>query len=163
MLKRLIPLALLPMLAACAQTPPDKPDYLTYVSQGQQLPLPPLESIDGQSLDLALSSKRKLVILFATWCHDSQRTIRDLMASELARDDDLQIVGIGREESPDALARFAKEFGTNFPLVADPDRSLYGRFANAGIPRLILVDEHNQVVKTLIGEKPGVLSEVRWQ
>ena len=49
--------------------------YETYVSAGQQLPLAQLTSINGEMINLQEQGKRKLVILFATWCSDSQRTI----------------------------------------------------------------------------------------
>ena len=138
------------------------PKYLTYVSPGQQLPLTELTSIDNQTVNLQEQGKRKLVILFATWCSDSQRTIKQLLASPIAQQQDLTIVGIGREETAENLEKFATEYQVNFSLVSDEEREIYSKFANAGIPRLILVDEDNNIVKTLIGEDPTTIEEVTW-
>jgi len=102
------------------------------------------------------------VILFATWCSDSQRTIKQLLASPLVQQEKLTIVGIGREETTESLQKFASEYNVNFPLISDEKREIYAKFANAGIPRLILVDENNKIVKTLIGEDPTTIEKVIW-
>lgn len=152
---------------ACSSTvtPPAyvAPTYETYVSAGQQLPLTKLTSINDQVVNLQEKGKRKLVILFATWCSDSQHTIKQVLASPIAQQKDLTIVGVGREESAESLEKFATEYQVNFPLVSDEKREIYRQFANAGIPRLILVDENNKIVKTLIGEDPNTIDKVTWQ
>lgn len=168
MKRTLLTLSLAAMLSACnatsetAQSVPQKPKYETYITAGEVFPLQSVVDINGKSVSLTEQNKRKLVILFATWCSDSQRTISQLMKSSLAQDKNLTIVGIGREENTDSLVKFEQDFATNFSLVADPDRKLYSQFANAGIPRLILLDEQNKVVKTLIGEAPDTIEKVTW-
>lgn len=138
------------------------PKYQTYVSLGQELPISDITSIDQQKINLHEKGKRKLVILFATWCSDSQYTIKQLLASPLVQQDKLTIVGIGREENSEILQKFATDYNVNFPLVSDEKREIYAKFANAGIPRLILVDEDNKIVKTLIGEDPTTIEKVTW-
>lgn len=168
MKRTLLTLSLAAMLSACnatsepAPNAPQKPKYETYVSAGDVFPLQTVVDINGQAVSLTDHTKRKLVILFATWCSDSQRTITQLMKSPLAQDQNLTIVGIGREENAESLSKFEHDFATNFSLVADPERKLYSQFANAGIPRLILLDEQNKVVKTLIGEAPDTIEKVIW-
>lgn len=136
--------------------------YQTYVVAGQQFPLTQLTSIDKQTINLQQQGQRKLVILFATWCSDSQRTIKEILASPLAQQKQLTIVGIGREETTESLEKFASDYQVNFPLVSDENREIYQQFANIGIPRLILVDENNKIVKTLIGEDPKTLAKITW-
>lgn len=138
------------------------PKYQTYVNPGQELPLVELTSIHNQKINLQQKGKRKLVILFATWCSDSQRVFRQLIESSLVQQKDLTIVGIGREETAESLEKFAQEYHVNFPLISDEKREIYAKFANAGIPRLILVDEENKIVKTLIGEDPATIEKVTW-
>jgi len=140
----------------------EKVEYLTYVSVGQSVPVKNFTDSQGNSIDLTESNNAKLLVLFATWCPDSQRAMKALQASDLILDPNLDIIGIGREESKDALDKFASEYQINFPLVADSDRSIYARFANAGIPRLILLDGDNHIVKTIIAEGDNPLAEVRW-
>jgi peroxiredoxin len=158
-------LSLLAAASACTSTaskPAGKPVYETYVQAGQTLPLTGLTDFRGQPVRADEPGKRKLVLLFATWCHDSQRAVSHIMASDLAKDPQLRIIGIGRGENAEALARFEAEYRTNFPLVTDPDKVIYNQFANAGIPRIILVDGDNRIVKTVIGEMPRAIDEIVW-
>jgi len=158
--------AALLLTSACSntsETPVNTtPKYQTYVSLGQELPISDVTSIDQQKINLQEKGKRKLVILFATWCSDSQYTIKQLLASPLVQQEKLTIVGIGREETAESLQKFASEYDVRFPLITDEQREIYAKFANAGIPRLILVDENNKIVKTLIGEDPTTIEKVTW-
>lgn len=140
----------------------EKVEYLTYVKPGQLMPMTQFTDIQGTHIDLADSKKNKLVVLFATWCPDSQRAIKAIVKRNLGSDSNLDLIAIGREESRASLNKFAKEYRTDFPLIADADRSIYSQFANAGVPRLILLDGQNHIVKTIIAEGEQPLAEVRW-
>lgn len=153
------------LLSACTtmnKNVAPKPAYQTYVKAGQTMPLTQVVDYHGKSHQIDQIGQRKLIILFATWCSDSQRAFKQIVASPLANDPKLVIVGIGREENAENLAKFEKDYEVKFPLVADTQRDIYKQFANAGIPRIILVDENNIIVKTLIGEKPRAIDEIVW-
>lgn len=167
-MRKILALSALLALAGCTQTlehtqsTPVTVKYETYVKAGQTFPITQFTDTQGQNITLEQGEKRKLVILFATWCSDSQRTIAQIMSSPLASQPDLQIVGIGREENKASLDKFAAQYEVNFPLIADENRAIYRQFANAGVPRLILLDEQNQIRKTLIGEDPKTIDAVVW-
>lgn len=84
------------------------------------------------------------------------------MASELPKQPDLLIVGIGREETDVSLQQFRQQYQVSFALVADPDRAMYQQFTNQGVPRIVLVDEQNRIVKTFLAEIPDVMPELVW-
>ncbi|RTR40433.1 TlpA family protein disulfide reductase [Shewanella canadensis] len=151
-------------ISGCASSVSEtaKVEYLTYVSAGQPVPVKNFTDSQGNHIDLTESHNAKLLVLFATWCPDSQRAMKALQASDLILDPNLDIIGIGREENKEALDKFANEYQINFPLVADSDRSIYAKFANAGVPRLILLDGENHIVKAIIAEGDNPLAEVRW-
>lgn len=149
------------VMAGCANHN-KPPEYLTYVQIGDKVPISRFVDTQGNSIDLTQSNNNKLLILFATWCHDSQRTMQQLANSDLHLSPNIDIIGIGREENADALTTFAAKYELNFPLIADEDRAIYSMFANSGIPRLILLDPDNKVVKTIIGEKENTIEEVVW-
>jgi thiol-disulfide isomerase/thioredoxin len=134
--------------------------YETYIKTGDLFSH--AHFIDIYNNDVSLGKKKKLVILFATWCSDSQRLIKQLQQSSLSQDSQLQIIAIGREENTQSLLQFQQAYNISYSLIADPDRAIYNQYANKGVPRLILLDENNQVVKTLIGEDPNSLQKVRW-
>ncbi|ABV85853.1 TlpA family protein disulfide reductase [Shewanella pealeana] len=160
-LKLLFTSLLLLTINGCA-TAPSQVEYLTYVKTGDSVPVSRFVDTQGNTLDLSESKNNKLLILFATWCSDSQRTMKHLAGSDLHLSPNVDIIGIGREESNSALDKFATEYELNFPLVADTDRQIYAQFANAGIPRLILLDANNKVVKTIIGETENTITKVVW-
>lgn len=158
-------------LSACSQTPaPVVAQAATAVTAtpaafaiqpGAKLPWQTLRSIDGYEIQLT-PGKRQLLIFFATWCHDSQRAMTQLMASDLVRQQDLQIIGIGREEHIPALQKFRSEYRLNFALVADPDRALYHKVASKGIPQLVTVGADGSIRQVLLGEVPDAIAQLRW-
>ncbi|MGS0682142.1 TlpA family protein disulfide reductase [Shewanella sp. 125m-7] len=160
-LKLILTSLLILTITGCATTE-SQPEYLTYVKAGDNVPVTQFVDTQGSSIDLTQSKNNKLLILFSTWCHDSQRTMKHLVNSNLHLSPNVDIIGIGREETNTALDKFALEYELNFPLVADTDRAIYSRFANSGIPRLILLDADNKVVKTIIGETENAITEVVW-
>jgi peroxiredoxin len=129
---------------------------------GDFMPLTTLTSIEHQQISLTAPDQRKLVIFFATTCHDSQRAFQKIVASPLVKQAKLQIVGIGRDENEASLRQFAADYQVTFPLVVDADRAMYHQFTNVGIPRIVLVDENNRIVKSFLGEIPDVLTEIQW-
>ena len=135
---------------------------LAKVAVGQQQPLQQLTDVNGKLINLQQTEKRKLIIFFATWCHDSQRLMSQLQQSPLLNDPQLLIVAIGREEQPAALTKFASEYNLPLHFVSDPDRALYQQFTDTGIPRVVLVNEKNVVVKTFLGEIPRAIDEIVW-
>ncbi|GIU22387.1 TlpA disulfide reductase family protein [Shewanella sp. MBTL60-007] len=148
-------------ISGCTSAPTPV-EYLTYVQPGDSAPVTRFVDTQGNVQDLNESKNNKLLILFATWCPDSQRTLKHLVNSDLHLSPNVDIIGIGREETSDVLNKFAAEYELNFALVADTDRQIYGQFANAGIPRLILLDADNKVVKTIIGETENAITDLVW-
>lgn len=132
------------------------------LSAGDLMPLTSLTSIENKQVSLIEPNQRKLVIFFGTTCSDSQRAFKKILASPLVQQKDLQIVGIGREENVETLRKFATDYQVTFPLVVDADRAMYHQFTNVGIPRIVLVDENNRIVKSFLGEIPDVLTEIHW-
>jgi peroxiredoxin len=130
---------------------------------GAELPFTTVTAIDGQIIALDQPNKRVLLIFFATWCSDSQRAMRQIQASHLVQQSDVQIVGVGREETIKSLQQFASDYQLSFPLVADSDRRLYQQFAQSGVPRLVLVDKNRRIVRSLLAEVPEVLPLIQWR
>ena len=160
------------MVAGCATTQAPtaadtnpaaaKPKYETYIQVGQVMPLQTVTTIDGKSIDLTNPEKRKLVILFATWCSDSQRAMKALHESDILNQEDLQIVAIARENTVEEIEKFRQERNISIDLVADVDRSIYKQFASAGIPRFIMVDKYNRIVNQVLAEGENQIELIQW-
>ena len=161
-IKILLATGMVCLFSACA-TSPNQPN----VSTPQPKPterLTYLKEVDINNETIALNNagEKKLIILFATWCSDSQRFVKQLNASPLIKANNIKIIGIGRNESKESLATFAQDFSINYSLVPDENRDIYNQVANVGIPRIILIDEQNIIVKTIIGESANTIEEVVW-
>ncbi|HIW97658.1 MAG TPA: TlpA family protein disulfide reductase [Candidatus Tidjanibacter gallistercoris] len=96
-----------------------------------------------------------LLVFFATWCPDCQAELPriDAVWQALADDPDCGVVAVSRggaagtyEQSPEILERYWTEHGLRMPWYLDGDRSVYDRFASAGIPRAYIVDATGTVV-----------------
>jgi peroxiredoxin len=165
-MKKVLAFTLITLLMGCSSTHNNNVSanekYQTYITAGEKFPISKLTDINGNEVKLNDSKQKKLVLLFATWCHDSQRTIKDILASDLVKDNKLQIIGIGREESVESLIKFKNEYQVSFPLVSDPNKAFYKQFANTGVPRLLLLDENNKLVKALIGEDQNTIERIIW-
>ena len=127
---------------------------------GMAQPFGTLVDIDGNSIQMSQTGRRTLLVFFATWCHDSQRFMHQLQQSDLLGK--TRIIALGRGESVEALQRFREEYHLPIRFVADPDQAYYLQVTNQGIPRIILLDEQNKVVKTFLGEIPDALGQVQW-
>ena len=143
-------------------TSPEKPKYEEFVVSGQVMPIESVVDVNGETVDLAATDKRKLVILFATWCSDSNRALKALNQSELLDDDFIEIIAIAREESAETVKEWRDEHSIKVPLAADPDRSIYKKFATAGVPRFITVSSDNKVIKMNLAEGENQLRLVEW-
>ena len=153
-------------LSACQALPLNQPEAVVhdeYVSSGDLLPIDIITTIDGKELDLQQLGKRKLVILFATWCHDSNRLLKALNESPLLERDDIEIIAIAREEDTETVTAWRDKRGIKVALAVDNDRSIYKRFASGGIPRLITIGENNKIIKMNLAEGEQQLAKIIWQ
>ena len=154
------------VLSACQAMPLNQSQVIVhdeYVNSGDLLPIETISTIDGEELDLQQLGKRKLVILFATWCHDSNRLLKALNSSPLLELEDIEIIAIAREEDIETVTAWRDKRGIKVALAVDNDRSIYKRFASGGIPRLITVGENNKVIKMNLAEGEQQLAKIVWK
>ncbi|KGJ89873.1 TlpA family protein disulfide reductase [Colwellia psychrerythraea] len=137
--------------------------YPEYITRGDILPINTITTIDGVEMNLHRSDKKKLVVLFATWCSDSNRLITALNNSPLLKDENIDIIAIAREEDTATVKAWRDKRGIKVALAVDEDRSIYKKFAAGGIPRIISVDEDNVVIKMNLAEGQEQLSNIIWQ
>ena len=167
--KLIIVCSLLSLLLACQNTylTQSKSDdssnqYLEFIHTGDVLPIDKVTTIDGRELNLHALGKKKLIILFATWCSDSNRLMHSLNSSPLLNDDTIEVIAIAREEDNETVKAWQQARNSKVALAVDVDRTLYEKFASGGIPRVITVDENNQIIKMNLAEKNNQLSQIIW-
>jgi len=149
--------------SSVAATAAGAPKYEEFITTGQLLPIESVVNIDGEIIDLTVPDKRKLVILFATWCPDSNHALQALNQSELLNDDSVEIIAIAREETSETVIAWRDEHGIRTPLAVDPVRSIFNLFAAAGVPRFITVSADNKGIKMNLAEEEDPLRLIEWQ
>lgn len=157
--------SLLVTVSACQTLPLNQSNtagHNEYVNTGDLLPIESITTIDGEVLDLQQLGKRKLVILFATWCHDSNNLLNALNSSTLLNNDNIEIIAIAREEDTETVTAWRDKRSIKVALAVDNDRSIYKRFASGGIPRLITINENNKIIKMNLAEGQQQLDKIVW-
>ncbi len=137
--------------------------YEEFVKKGDSLPIKSIVDVSGNTLSLDNTNKKKLVILFATWCSDSNRALKALNQSHLLNDESIEIIAIAREESDDIVKKWRDKNDIKVPLASDPEREIYQQFAAAGIPRLITVSQDNKIIAMNLAEGENQLQLIQWE
>jgi peroxiredoxin len=138
------------------------PKHQEFIHSGDILPIQYIVDIKGNTIDLTNNKKRKLVILFATWCPDSNRALKALNESPLLNDPAVDVIAIAREETNEDVIKWRDKNNIRVPLATDVNRSIYQQFAVGGIPRLITVGKDNRVIKMNLAEGQEQLKLIQW-
>ena len=152
------------LLLGCVFAAPVSAQQPTIRLVGNPDPAPDfkLDTFEGKPLSLA-EYKNKVILLnfWATWCGPCRAEIPDLVQLQNKYKDQLQIIGlVVDDDDPDAIKKFADQFGINYPVAIATDalRVEYG-----GIPALptsFLLDAQGRVVQKHEGLHDPVLYEV---
>jgi peroxiredoxin len=98
--------------------------------------------IDGAPFQLSDLRGHVIVLnFFATWCGPCQDELPHLESiwNEFRNNSHFRMLVVGREESDDAVKSFQQTNGFTFPMAADPNSSIYSKFASEHIPRTYLI------------------------
>ena len=146
----LLLLILLAGVSGCSPKAPEPtPEEATRVHVGDTAP-----AFDGLLTDgtpFSLEAQRgKVVVLsfFATWCPPCREEIPYLESDIWTpfRGPNFAMVAIAREHKTSDLGEFITQMGMTFPVLPDPDRSIFSQFADAFIPRTIVIDPEGRVI-----------------
>jgi len=109
------------------------------------------ETLAGAAFDLAdLRGKPVVVNFFASWCGPCNSEAPDLVAFAKAHPE-VAFVGV---DTGDALAEgraFVEQYGVDYPVVFDGDRSLGGQWGVEGIPTTVFLDASGVEKERIVG------------
>lgn len=150
----------LPTLALAGDEPPQTtPAEATRTEIGQVAPDFTLQTVDGETFDLAAQrGKVVLVNFWATWCPSCIEELPALRDSVLTRfaGEDFAMLCVAREETNEKIAAFAEKRGVAaLPMAGDVDRSVYARYAEHTIPRNLVLDREGVIVFQSFGYEAG--------
>ncbi len=147
----LIPfLILVVLVSGCSPKAPEPtPEEATRVHVGD--PAPAFDGILMDGTPFFLEAQRgKVVVLsfFATWCPPCREELPHLEREVWQRfkGPDFAIAAIAREHEAEELDEFISQMEMTFPVLPDPDRSIFSLFADAFIPRTVVIDPEGQVI-----------------
>ncbi len=137
-------------LTACGSGEPEQtPEEATRIHVGDPAPDFQGTLIDGSAFSLsAHRGNLVLISFFATWCPPCREEIPHLEKEVWKRfaGERFAMVAVAREHAASELGEFVEAMGMTFPVLPDPDRSIYALFADAFIPRTILVGPDGTVL-----------------
>jgi thiol-disulfide isomerase/thioredoxin len=109
-----------------------------------------LKDMNGVDVQLA-SFKGKVIVLnfWATWCGPCKVEIPDLVAVQNEYRDDLVILGVSVDDTPDKMKPYAAQYKINYPLLVgngrDDVQDAYGPLW--GIPVSVFIDREGKIAK----------------
>src|SRR3989338_7970354 len=112
-----------------------------------------LKDINGKEVSLS-SFKGKVIILdfWATWCPPCREEIPDFIALQKEYGTKgLQVIGISVDKDKDALVKFYKDNGMNYPVVLT-DGAVEAKYGGIrGIPTTFIIDRTGKIAKKYVG------------
>ncbi|MEW9898188.1 TlpA disulfide reductase family protein [Chitinivorax sp. PXF-14] len=119
----------------------------------------PLKDLQQKPRKIAEWKGKVLVVNFwATWCAPCREEIPEFIATQKQyQTSGVQFIGVAVDEPKD-VARFAKQFGINYPLLTgEEDAMEIMRAAGnrlGGLPFTVIVDRQGKIVAVAAGRLP---------
>jgi thiol-disulfide isomerase/thioredoxin len=112
--------------------------------------------LSGKPVDISSWTGKVVIVNFwATWCPPCREEIPELLELKKDYKDRLEIVGISEDEdSPESVAKFAKQKGITYPIVIASDQLIESYGGVPALPTSFLIDTQGRVVQKHSGLYP---------
>ncbi len=130
-------------------------DEFTYLKPEDSAP-----ELEIETLDREIIRTRDKSILFINFfiipcrhCHKMLEYLEENIWPDF-REKNIRLVSIGRDHTVEELTVLRNNGNYSLPFAADPDRSVYSRFAERKVPRNYLFDAEGRLVHHTRGFDP---------
>jgi len=135
----------------------------TLTKPGDAAPTFAVTTIDGARFDLAKVRGKVVVLnLFSTTCGPCLQELphleREIWAKYTARG--VVMIAIGRRATAEEMRAVVREKGVTFPVAADPDGAVYGKYAEEYVPQTYVIDPAGKIAYQCTGFYPGDTAEM---
>jgi peroxiredoxin len=143
--------------AASPSTPSPTPSLEVGVDVGQLAPDFELLTPEGEPMRLSHLRGRPVWLNFwAPWCPACRTEMPRLERFYLHREeeDGLVILGVGVQDTPEAMRAYADEVGVTYPIVVDGDSVVANQYRALALPVHYWIDRDGVVSDWAFGELP---------
>ena len=126
----------------------------TIIKKGMDAPAFTVKMVDGTTLSSEeLEGKVVMLNFWATWCPPCRKEFKRLKKDIIDRfaDKDFVLLPIAVDEDPDNVLPFLKKNGYTFPVAVDPEKKVYGMFAERYIPRNFIIGRDGKIALVSVG------------
>lgn len=127
------------------------------IKAGDSCPNFKLTTLDGKTINPQdLKGKVLYINFMATWCGPCRKELPSVESDiwKSIKHSDFVMVVVGRQHTEAEMAEFLKTQGYTFPVAADTNRAVFDLFAEANIPRNVIVDKTGKVIYNEHGFEP---------
>ena len=137
------------ILFFCQSAYTDESEDATLAKVGMYAPDFICQTLTGEEFSLQ-KEKGKVILInfFATWCKPCLAELPHLekqIYQKYKDRKDFRLIVIGREHNARELEKFRKKRGLALPFVPDPERKIYGKYAEKFIPRSFIVGKDGKI------------------
>lgn len=119
------------------------------IEVGDRVPEFTVDAADGSSFSSSqFMGRRSLLVFYTVTCGDCRRAlpiIQEVYSELEGAGEGGRVILVAREDSFGDVAEYWAEAGYDMLSYFDPDRSVFGLFADKGVPRLYIIDSESRV------------------
>ncbi|MGD8485343.1 MAG: TlpA disulfide reductase family protein [Chloroflexota bacterium] len=124
-----------------------------FVTEGVVAPDFTLTSLEGEVVSLSDYAGRPVLLNFwASWCPPCREEFPVFAEARAAyAADGFEILGVTRNDQPDASRRFVADSGAEWVMLPDPDDAVWQAYGPVGLPTSYFIDAEGVVQRVHIG------------
>lgn len=148
---------------SCISEPGEDSAQTTIAAIGDQAPDFTVEMTDSRQI--TLSEQRGSVVLLYFWsadcpmCQEEMRVVQHAVIDRIAGKQIIYLP-IARDGRRDAIEKFCRDYGCDFAVGLDPDRSIYTLYATSFVPRMFVIDRDGIIRASYVEYDTDKLGEI---